>query len=102
MHLVQLLVPLRAGAGEPVPRAELDRVRQDLTERYGGATAYLRAPASGLWKDEGGDVDRDEVVMVEVVVDFLDRDWWHAYRRDLERRLEQDEVLVRAIPCERL
>jgi hypothetical protein len=62
----------------------------------------MRAPAIGLWKDEQGEVDRDEMIMVEVVVDDLDRDWWHSYRRSLEQRFRQQSILVRAWPMEPL
>ncbi|HEX2079765.1 MAG TPA: hypothetical protein VHG08_18765 [Longimicrobium sp.] len=102
MHVVEVFLPLRDGQGTPFPRAALDRVRRELTERYGGVTAHLRAPAAGAWKDEEGDVERDDVVIVEVVVDELDRGWWAGYRRELEERFRQDEVLVRATACERL
>ena len=102
MHLVQLLLPLRDNAGHPFPQDFFVRVRAELTARYGGVTAYLRAPASGVWKDEQGEVARDEVVMVEVMVEPLDRAWWQAYRRDLEQRFRQQELVVRALGCERV
>jgi hypothetical protein len=102
VHLVQLLLPLRDNDGNPFPREAFVRVRAELTARYGGVTAYLRSPASGVWRDEQGTVAQDEVVMVEVVVADLDRAWWEAYRRELEARFRQDELLVRALACERL
>lgn len=102
MHVVEVFLPLRDGEGAPFPRASLDRVRHELTERFGGVTAHLRAPAAGAWKDDEGDVERDDVVIVEVVVDPLDRGWWAGYRRELEARFRQDEVLIRATACERL
>ncbi len=102
MHVVEIFLPLRDAQGAPFPRASLDRVRHELTERFGGVTAHLRAPAAGAWKDDEGDVERDDVVIVEVVVDELDRGWWAGYRRELEARFHQDEVLVRATACERL
>jgi hypothetical protein len=82
MHLVQLLLPLRDNQGEPFGRDELERVQAELTDRFGGATAYLRSPAAGAWL-QGGRVDRDEVVMLEVMTDQLDRAWWNDYRRSL-------------------
>jgi hypothetical protein len=102
MHLVQLLLPLRDNDGRPFPRASLDAVRHELTERFGGVTAHLRAPAAGAWKDDEGDVDRDDVVIVEVMADALDRAWWADYRRTLESRFRQDEIVIRATPMERL
>jgi len=45
-------------------------------------------------------IERDRVIMVEVVVEAFDRDWWVAYREQLETRFEQDEVHVRALAME--
>lgn len=102
MHLVQLLLPLRDNEGEPFPREMLDDVRHTLTERFGGVTAHTRAPAAGAWKDDEGDVERDDVVIVEVIDEELDRGWWAGYRRTLESRFRQDEILIRATAIERL
>ena len=102
MHLVQLLLPLRDNAGVAFPRRDFETVRTELTRRYGGVTAYLRSPAAGVWTSETGTVARDEVVMVEVVVDDLDRAWWGTYRHELEARFRQAEILMRALACERL
>ena len=102
MHVIEILLPLRDNEGTPFPRASLDRVRHELTERFGGVTAHLRAPAAGAWKDDEGAVERDDVVIVEVMADELDRAWWSAYRRDLESRFRQDEILIRATASEKL
>ena len=102
MHVIEILLPLCDNDGKPFPHAALDRVRHELTERFGGVTAHLRAPAAGAWKDDDGDVASDDVVIVEVMADELDRGWWADYRRELETRFRQDEILIRATPCERL
>lgn len=102
MHLVQLLLPLYDNEKRPFPRARLDAVRAELAERFGGVTAHLRAPATGVWTDEEGETAHDDVVIVEVMTDDLDRAWWAAYRRELEARFRQDELVIRAIPFERL
>ena len=102
MHLVQLLLPLYDNAGERFAGARFVHVMDELTDRYGGVTAYLRSPAEGSWREGSGAVDKDEVVMFEVMVDHLDRDWWSRYRAALEQRFAQDEVVVRATAMERL
>lgn len=102
MHLIQLFLPLRGNAGDAFPRALFDRVREELTERFGGATAFVRSPAVGAWEDEDGDVCRDDVILLEVMADALDRDWWARYRQDLQRRFDQDEILIRATAVEKL
>ena len=40
---------------------------------------------------------RDDIVAVEIMVDFtLERTWWKAYRHELEHLFHQDEIVVRA------
>jgi hypothetical protein len=103
MHLVQILLPLRDNLGSPFPRSAFSRVRADLAERFGGVTAYLQAPAQGLWKDEEeGELEHDEVVVVEVMVEELDRAWWKDHREELRRRFQQEELVVRAMEMERI
>ena len=102
MHLVQLFLPLYDAGGRRFPRALFDAVRAELTERFGGVTAFSRAPATGLWEDDDGDVQRDDVVLFEVMADHVDHAWWRHYRESLEQRFRQDEVLVRATAVERL
>ena len=102
MYLIQLLLPVRDPAGRAINAGRFAEVRRTLTERYGGVTAYTRTPASGLWKTPEGDVERDAVVMVEVVVDALDREWWAAYRHHLEQAFDQQSIHVRALAVEAL
>jgi hypothetical protein len=94
--LVQLLLPLFDNAGKRLPESAFHRVRAELTERFGGLTAYTRAPASGLWQDDDtGETNLDDIVVYEVMVERLDRDWWRAYRAELERTFRQKELVVR-------
>jgi hypothetical protein len=102
MFLVQLLLPLYDNSNLPFSRAAFDRVRDELTQRFGGVTAFLRSPAEGLWKEQRGPVKRDDVVIYEVMVDELERDWWTVYRAELEKRFRQEELVVRAGIIERL
>ena len=102
MHLVQLFLPLHDNAGVPFERAQFDSVRTELTELFGGVTAFVRAPALGAWEDGGGQVQRDEVVLFEVMAAQVDHGWWARYRSQLQQRFRQDEVLVRAMAVERL
>ena len=102
MHLVQIFLPLRDDHEAAFGRGCYARVRDELTEAFGGVTAYQRAPAVGLWEAPDGDVQRDDIVLFEVMVETLDRAWWSSYGEQLARRFKQDEVMVRACPCERL
>ena len=101
MYLIQLLLPLYDNRREPFGRAAFDRVRDELTERFGGVTAFRRSPAEGTWNDDGV-VTRDEIVTYEIMAEALDREWWAQYRAALERRFRQEELIIRATQVTKL
>ena len=94
MHLIQFLLPLHDNTNKEFPNTHFNGVREDLTDRLGGVTAFVRSPAVGLWKEGNDEVNRDEVVMFEVMADQLDKDWWATYRKQLQEQFRQDEVLI--------
>ncbi|HUR93880.1 MAG TPA: hypothetical protein VMY76_04825, partial [Gemmatimonadales bacterium] len=94
--------PAQDNAGHPYPRALYDRLASELAERFGGVTAYTRAPATGLWEAASGETVRDQVLVYEVMVDALDRGWWAELRRRLEAEFAQKELVVRAHEIRRL
>ena len=96
MHVVEVFLPLARKDGSPQPDGLFGEVRAELVERFGGLTAFTRAPAEGLWENEEGAVDRDRIVIFEVMDQSFDAKWWSDYRRELEARFDQDEVLLRA------
>jgi hypothetical protein len=102
MHLVQILLPRYDRLGAAFSRESFERVARELTERFGGVTAYARAPAHGVWEDASGAQEHDDIVVYEVMAERLERDWWGEYRRQLESCFEQDEIVVRALEIERL
>jgi hydrogenase maturation factor len=95
VHLIQILLPLFDNEGRSFGPEVYRSVRDELSTRFGGLTAFSRAPAEGLWRDEGS-THRDEIVVYEVMADELDAVWWHDYRDRLEQRFRQDAVVVRA------
>jgi hypothetical protein len=95
-YLVQVLLPL-TGPSAPGGEAAFSRVRSELTERFGGVTAFTQSPATGLWRRSASEVERDVNILVEVVTDGLDRPWWDAYRRELEGRFAQELIHMRAV-----
>lgn len=99
MYLIQVLLPLYDNEGRSFGEDLYGGVRSELTERFGGLTAYSRAPAQGLWKDEGK-THRDDIVVFEVMAAGLDSGWWTNYRADLERRFRQDTIVIRAQPIQ--
>lgn len=102
MHLVQLLLPVYDNDKRAFSRAYFDQVRLELTQQFGGVTAFVRSPAVGLWKDNEEDITRDDVIMFEVLTDDLDERWWKSYREKLEKIFRQETILVRAIETTQL
>ncbi len=96
MHLVQILLPLHDAKGRGFPKANYEQVASELTERFGGVTAFTRTPAEGRWKPEGGPASEDDIVVVEVMTEGLDGKWWRNYRKRLERVFKQESIVVRA------
>jgi hypothetical protein len=96
MWLVQIFVPVVANSD-----SILRDIKEELTNRFGGLTAYSHAPAEGIWRD-GDTKEKDDIVIVEVMADDLDRAWWRDFRCRLERQLAQEEIVVRAQVLEKL
>lgn len=99
MELFQLVLPLFDNDGAKLPKSLFTETLTELTDRFGGATAFTRNPADGFWEASSGRVTHDEVVVVEVMVAEAQDDWWTDYRRRLEARFRQETVLIRALPC---
>ena len=67
MQLIQILLPLFDNSGQPFGEEPYTQVHRELTERFGGLTAFTRATAQGLWQNEGKthrDVRRSLIVEV--------------------------------------
>jgi hypothetical protein len=97
-YLVEIFLPV---THMPASRTALDLVRDELTERFGGVTLHVHSPAEGLWQNDGG-LERDQIVVAEVMTGDINRCWWSCYRKDLEIRFRQEEIVVRASKIERL
>ena len=65
MYLIQVLLPLRDNHGHPFPKSLFKSVDADLVARFGGVTAFSRAPAKGKWLNRDEE-QRDDVVGVVI------------------------------------
>jgi hypothetical protein len=101
MHLIQLLLPLRDNAGQPYEDHVFRSINAVLVETFGGVTAFSRAPAKGTWLNADHE-ERDDVIVVEVMAEHLDREWWQSVREGLEADMGQAEIVVRCHAIERL
>ena len=94
MHLIQILLPRSDNDGRAFSREDFDRVKEELASRFKGVTAYLQAPAEGLWR-QGKETDYDDIVVFEVMTEELKLPEWRNRRAELERRFRQDIVIIR-------
>jgi hypothetical protein len=99
MVLIQLLLPTTGPAGSDTV-THLTETRRELAAKFKGVTAYVRSPAKGLWTAPDGHTEADDVVMVEVVTDTFDREWWRSYAKLLARRFSQETIHLRSLAVE--
>jgi hypothetical protein len=85
MYLFQILLPHSDNSGKPFPKQDFDRVKEELAGRFDGVTAYLQAPAEGLWRHREQSSD-DDIVVLEVMTEEIDLPEWRTRRAELERR----------------
>ena len=102
MHLIQILLPLYDNEGQPFTQEEFLKVRDQLSERFGGITTYMRSPARGLWKETKETTVQDDIVIYEVMTADLDRVWWKKYRHQLTVSFRQALLIVRVSEVELL
>src|SRR6185312_9794618 len=86
---------LADNSGTPYPHAVLQEINKALTQPFVGLTAFSRAPAKGVWAKEGK-AQEDDIVIVEVMTDVLETEWWAAFPKNLEAKLKQEEIIIRS------
>ena len=96
MYLLEIFLPLFDQQHRRFAHGMYERVERELVERFQGFTAYSRPSASGLWKEDRSELQSDELVIYEVMTDNDDWSWWKRYRRSLEERFDQDQILIRS------
>jgi hypothetical protein len=94
MHLVEILLPLRDAHGNAFPSAYYDDLAQHLTDKFGGVTSFLRAPAEGRWHGSGA-TQREDIAVIEVMTRSFDREWWTALKQELREKFSQEELIIR-------
>jgi hypothetical protein len=99
VYLIQMLLPRTGSDGVPLDDSVFAQTRAELVDAFEGVTAYLRSPAQGAWVAPDGRVERDDVVMVEVLTGAFDRAWWREYAGTLARRFRQEAIHIRALPA---
>lgn len=97
MHLVQILLPLADNHHRPFPAETFTAIKSELTEKFGGITAYTRSPAEGRWRSAQQEIT-DKIIIYEVMVESIDPGWWKDFRHKLQSLFRQEEIIIRALP----
>jgi hypothetical protein len=95
LFLIEIFLPLADNDGRSFAESEFEEIHKTLIDRFGGLTAFSRAPARGLFESEGK-TSRDDILIMEVMAETLDRSWWAEFRRAVEVRFRQQEIMLRA------
>ena len=102
VYLIQVFLPLYDNNKQEFDGSLYDDLQTRLKDQFGGVTIYRNAPADGLWKDENGKTNFDELIVAEVMITELNKEWWHQFRKRLEDIFKQEEILIRSIVFEKL
>ena len=94
MKLVQLLLPLNDNSGKKFPKIFFREIKEELTKEFSGVTAFSQSPAEGVWKDSG-DVQKDQIIIYEVMAAEFDQKWWRDFTAKLEAKLKQEKIVLR-------
>lgn len=98
--LFQILLPLYNQQGESIPFQNYKDLRTELTENFGGLTTYSRSPATGVWKDPDDDLAVDQIIVYEVIGEELNLKYWQNLKIVLEKKFDQEEIMIRCIDLE--
>ena len=98
--LFQILLPLYDNEGEPFSDELYQAIRIELTERFGGLTAYSRSPATGLWKNGEDELTADKIIVYEVIADEVEKKFWKSFREILKAQFKQDDLIIRCTNIE--
>ena len=101
MYLIEVLLPVTYPNGDPIPKAIFELIEGELTETFGSVTTYARGSTRDLWNDDHR-LKADSLVVLEMTVKVLDKDWWKAFRHRTQALFRQEELLIRATITERL
>jgi hypothetical protein len=94
-YLIEILLPIENGKGQPVQQSLFEALVKDLTQKFGGATSFVRSPGEGLWRS-GRQTQRDNIAVIQIMTDQLDPKFWRSLRLQLEKDLFQETIIIRA------
>src|SRR5438105_14730971 len=96
-----MLLPLKFNNGEPVPPELILQTREELVQRFGGAS-FDPGAVEGYWV-HAARVYSDELIRVRVSAEGTadDDQFMLDYKERLKLRFQQEEIYVTAVIMER-
>jgi inorganic pyrophosphatase len=98
--LVELFLPLFDDKGDSFPQKLYVDVRDELTVQFGGVTEYSRKPMKGFWKSDESKVEKDELLVFEVMCVKIDPEFWDKLKARLLKTFKQESLIVRCSKIE--
>ena len=84
--------------GAAAAPSAIAKTADSFANEYGGVTAYARAPGRGLGLRGKRTIDRDDIVIFELMLKTVSRAERARRRRALERAFGQVEIVIRSLP----
>ena len=93
--LIQVLLPLHDSEGIALPPKLFKAVKDQLLEKFGAINSYVPVPAEGWWKESANTVVNDQLIIYEVMVADIDKNWWKKYKKELKLQFAQNDIVIR-------
>lgn len=87
----EIYLPGKRRDGQPIPLPELDEIRSQLKEVFGGYTSIREC--EGTWEKNGKE-SRDNITILRILDDGSTGFDMEAFRERIEKSLEQDRLLI--------
>ncbi|MGI8604942.1 MAG: hypothetical protein ACR2OZ_18380 [Verrucomicrobiales bacterium] len=92
MREYELYVPLCYNDGRVVESEKLTHLKKRLVDQFGGLTHFPQE-SEGLWKI-GAHTFRDKIVILRVIADHDQQDYFSELKAEVEREWAQEDFLI--------
>jgi len=89
--LVQVFLPFSSTTRQKKKISSLEKI---LIDQFGGVSVYAQSPVSGKWQDDNH-TEKDQMIVFEIMVPFLEVDFWTSLKLKLQKDFRQKEILIR-------
>jgi inorganic pyrophosphatase len=97
IKLIQLFLPVVDRDGRPFPKKFFDQVKKKLAEKFDGLSVYTNSVADGYWKNDTNSIEKDQLLVYEVMANKIDLNYWAKLKASLEKQFKQELVVVRCL-----